>query len=270
MADKKIQNQKPINEKEDKKRPAVFSPSMIGAIADEVSKTLMTRLPGMIIRPRTKQKAKSKKQKKIENGIFLDTSAIIDGRIFDVIYLGLLNGTIVILGSILLELKHLADSQDTVKRERGRKGLLSLEKLRKSKKLKVIILPDDEENPSKRSGQVKSIEVDERLIKAARNNKGKVITCDYNLEKKATIEGVTAVNINALSNVLKVIAVPGEALHVKLSHVGKEATQGVGYLDDGTMIVVEQGSDGVGKSVDVVVARVIQTATGRILFAKRI
>lgn len=258
MVTKKITEQK---KKSTEKRPAVFSPQMIGAIADEVSKTLITRLPGMIIN-RPKRKKKAKKLKKIENALFLDTSAIIDNRIFDVIYSGLLNGTIVITSSILLELKHLADSQDTVKRERGRKGLESLEKLRKTKKMKVIVLPDGEEE--------KKTEVDELLIKAAKNHKGKVITCDYNLEKKATIDNVTAVNVNALANSLKVIAVPGEALHVNVSHVGKEIAQGVGYLDDGTMIVVESGSDSVGKTLDVVVARVIQTATGRILFAKKI
>src|SRR5258706_10756029 len=140
-------------EKEEKKQSAVeaaeekkpaFNPNLIGQIADEVSRTLMNRLPGMLIRPRTR-KPKPKKQKKIENGIFLDTSAIIDGRIFDVIYLGLLTGIIVIPSSILLELKHLADSQDTVKRERGRKGLEALEKLRKTKKMKVLILSEEEE-----------------------------------------------------------------------------------------------------------------------------
>ncbi|HUQ85219.1 MAG TPA: PIN domain-containing protein [Candidatus Limnocylindrales bacterium] len=260
---------KPAEEKTEHKRPPVFSPQMIGAIAEEVSKTLVTRLPGMLMRPR--KKSKPKKAKKIESAIFLDTSAIIDGRIFDVIYLGLLNGTIVLTSSILLELKHLADSQDTVKRERGRKGLESMEKLRKSRKMKVVILQEEETDPSTRSGRGKQYtEVDEKLIKATKEHKGKVITCDYNLEKKATIEGVTAVNINALSNALKVIAVPGEALHVKLSHVGKEIAQGVGYLDDGTMIVVEEAREQVGKSLDVVVARVIQTATGRILFAKKI
>ncbi|HVF69641.1 MAG TPA: PIN domain-containing protein [Xanthomonadales bacterium] len=257
MAKKKT---KPTEDKAEHKRPAVFSPQMIGAIAEEVSKTLVTRLPGMLMRPR--KKSKPKKPKRIENAVFLDTSAIIDGRIFDVIYLGLLNGTIVLTSSILLELKHLADSQDTVKRERGRKGLESMEKLRKSRKMKVTILQEEESD--------KKTEVDELLIKATKNHKGRVITCDYNLEKKAAVEGVAAVNINALSNALKVIAVPGEALHVKVSHLGKEIAQGVGYLDDGTMIVVENGNDSVGKTLDVVVARVIQTATGRILFAKKI
>lgn len=245
------------------KRTPVFNPNIIGAIADEVSKTLMSRLPSMLTMPR-KRKLIIKKPKKIENGIFLDTSAIIDGRIFDLIYLGILTGIIVIPSSILLELKHIADSQDTVKRERGRKGLEALEKLRKTKKMKVLILSEEEEK--RFVGQ----QVDEKLIKIAKANKGKIITCDYNLEKKATIDNVVAININALANCLKVIAVPGDSLHVKLSHLGKDPTQGVGYLDDGTMIVVESGSHDIGRAIDVVVARVIQTASGRILFAKKI
>lgn len=251
-----------VDDKKDEKKSPAFSPNLIGAIADEVSKTLLTRLPGMLPRSRTR-KSPVKKQKKIENAIFLDTSAIIDGRIFDVIYLGLLNGVVVILPSILLELKHIADSQDTVRRERGRKGLEALEKLRKAKKMKVAIISEEEES------RYKGV-VDEKLIKAAKAHKGKVITCDYNLEKKGTIENVTAINMNGLANCLKVIAVPGESLHIKVSHQGKDPTQGVGYLDDGTMLVVESGSESIGKSIDVVVARVIQTASGRILFAKKI
>lgn len=243
------------------KKPSAFSPNLIGAIADEVSKTLMNRLPGMLTRPA--KKTTSKKPKKIEHAIFLDTSAIIDGRIFDVIALGLLNGVIVLLPGVLLELKHLADSQPTVKRERGRKGLEMLEKMKKSKKLKVVLLNEADE---KRFGK----EVDEQLIKIAKIHKGKVLTCDYNLAKKANIENVTAINMNELANCLKVIAVPGDSLHVKVSHQGKEATQGVGYLDDGTMIVVEEGRGSIGKDVDVVVSRVIQTVSGRILFAKTI
>jgi uncharacterized protein YacL len=248
---------------EEEKRISSFSPNIIGAIADEVSKTLMNRLPG--IRPRVRRKKKIKKTKKIENAVFLDTSAIIDGRIFDVIYLGLLNGTIVITSHILLELKHLADTQNTVKRVRGRKGLEALEKLRKAKQIKVIVLPEESDKQS-----IERIEVDEQLIKTAKSYKGKIITCDYNLEKKANIENVTAVNMNALANCLKAVAVPGESLHIKIAHLGKDKTQGVGYLDDGTMIVVEEGSDSLSREVDVVVSRIIQTATGRILFAKKI
>ena len=251
-------------DKTEAKRAPVFNPNLIGAIADEVSRTLMSRLPGMLVRPRKPKPKKTKKLKKIENGIFLDTSAIIDGRIFDIIYLGLLTGNIVILSSILLELKRLADTQDTVKRERGRKGLEALERLKKTRKMRVMTLSEDDEK------QFKSQQVDERLTKMAKMHKGKIITGDYNLEKKAAIDGVVAVNINALANCLKVIAVPGDSLHVKISHLGKDPTQGVGYLDDGTMIVVEHGSLLVGRSLDVVVSRVIQTSSGRILFAKKI
>jgi len=261
--DKKEEVKQKVEEKPEEKKAAGFSPNLISSLADEVSKSLMTRFPGVLIRQR--RKAKSKKPKKIEHAIFLDTSAIIDGRIFDVIYLGLLNGVIVITPSILMELKHLADSQVMVKRERGRKGLEGLEKLKKTKQLKIHIISEEEDNLYK-----KYKEVDERLIKIAKDHKGKVITCDYNLEKKATIENVTAINMNALALCLKIIAVPGDALHIKVSHQGKDQTQGVGYLDDGTMIVVEEGADAIGKLVDVVVARVIQTATGRILFAKKI
>jgi uncharacterized protein YacL len=258
----------PVAEKTDKaeadRRLPTFSPNIIGAIADEVSKTLISRLPG-VMRSRARKKT-VKKAKKIENAIFLDTSAIIDGRIFDVIYTGLLNGVIVITPHILLELKHLADTQNTVKRVRGRKGLEALEQLRKAKQIKVMVLSEEQTKEPVKEGA----EVDELLIKAAKYNKGKIITCDYNLEKKASIENVTAINMNALANSLKAVAVPGESLHVKIAHLGKDKTQGVGYLDDGTMIVVEEGSTELMKEIDVVVSRIIQTATGRILFAKRI
>lgn len=245
--------------------PAIFTPKTVGMLADEIAKTLVGRFPLPTMHTSRKKKS-SKKTKRIEYGVFLDTSAIIDGRIFDVINLGFVNGPICIAESILMELKHIADSQDTVKRERGRKGLEYLEKLKKNREVKVIIA---DESVDKKLDD-KSIEVDERLIRVTKYHKGKIITCDYNLEKKANIQGVKTINMNALANVLKVTAVPGEAVHIKLQHVGKDNTQGVGYLDDGTMIVVEQGSEEVGKMIDVVIARVIQTATGRILFGKKI
>lgn len=257
----------PVRSQErDTDNPFMLPPKLVGALADEVAKTLVTRLPNILPRPRARSQ-KKKKGSKIEYGIFLDTSAIIDGRIFDVIDLGLLNGVIVVPQSILLELKHLADSQDMVKRERGRKGLSHLDQLKRSRKMKIIILDEMEE---KGIVSQKAQEVDEKLIQLTKNHKGKIITCDYNLEKKATIDNVLAINVNALANALKVIAVPGESLHIKLLHPGKDLSQGVGYLEDGTMIVVEEGSDFVGRTIDVVVSRVIQTATGRILFAKKI
>lgn len=232
----------------------------VGAIADEVAKTVIQRLPNMLYMGRTRKPTKPK-PKKYQDGLFLDTSAIIDGRIFEVIRMGLLRDVFVVPSSILAELKHIADSQDMVKRERGRKGLLGLEKLKKIRGVKVIILEGDKNTTD---------EVDERLIKIAKAHKGKIITCDYNLAKKANIENVTAINVNTLANVLKITAVPGETLHIKVLHVGKDATQGVGYLDDGTMVVVELGGSDVGLMVNVVISRVLQTEVGKILFAKKI
>lgn len=244
-------------------RLPVFPQRLIGLLADEVVKTMYARLPSL--NPKTVRKKKLvKKNKKIEHALFLDTSAIIDGRIFDVIATGILDDTFVLLESILLELKHIADSQDTVRRERGRKGLDLLAKLKKMKGVKVLVLPEENIKAGK------NLEVDERLIKSAKQHKARLITCDNNLEKKASIEGVLAINVNALANTLKISAVPGEAVHIKVQHPGKDSTQGVGYLDDGTMIVVENGRDVIGEEMDVVVSRVIQTATGRILFSKKI
>jgi len=239
---------------------ATFSPKMVGLLADEVAKTVIRRLPSFRLRK------KRKKTKKIENAIFLDTSAIIDARVFDIINSGVFRGTFVVLESILLELKHVADSQDTVKRERGRKGLELLEKLKKTKGVRFMLLLEGENGSE--SKDIK--EVDEKLIYKTKINKGRIITCDYNLEKKSSISGVTAININTLATLLKVRAVPGEALHIKVLHKGKESTQGVGYLDDGTMIVVENAVEEIGKETDVLVSRVIQTTAGRILFAKKI
>lgn len=244
-----------------KHQAVVFPPRLIGIVADEIAKTVVKRLPKLL--PHSKRR---RKPKKIERAVFLDTSAIIDGRIFDVINLGLIKDTIVVPEHILLELKHIADSQDAVKRERGRKGLDKLETLKKKRFVRLTILTESEGN----SEQGNERDIDEKLIKAAKAWRARIVTCDYNLEKKASIQGVLAINVNALANCLKVIAVPGEALHVKVLHQGKDASQGVGYLDDGTMIVVEQGREDVGRTIDVVVARVIQTVAGRILFAKKI
>ena len=248
---------KKIKEKNDSKLP---QRRFVSVIAEEVAKTLAKRLPDLILHPTRRDQ--SSRKKKLENPIFLDTSAIIDGRIFDIVNLGVFTGTFVVLDSILLELKHIADSQDMVKRVRGRKGLDLLEKLKKRRKNKVIVLPDN--------GDFKGKEVDEKLIASAKSNKGRIITCDYNLEKKATISGVLTINVNTMANFLKITAVPGEALHIAILHRGKEISQGVGYLDDGTMLVVENASEDLGRTVDVVVSRVIQTTAGRILFAKKI
>ena len=236
--------------------------NFVGNLAEEIAKTLAARFPrGWQNRPKKKPTVKRKKE--AERAIFLDTSAIIDGRIFDVIDTGLLHGYVIVPEFILLELKHIADSQDMVKRERGQRGLVRLEKVKKSKFIKLLILPGDEKLQ-------KHKEVDEKLLAMTKFYKGRLVTCDFNLEKKASVSGVTAVNVHELANKLKVIAVPGESLHIKVQHIGKDPTQGVGYLDDGTMVVVEQGSTYLDHFLNVVVSRVIQTSSGRMLFAKKI
>lgn len=244
-------------------RMAVLPQRVVGLIADELAKTLVKRLPAMVHRPR---KAPSK-PKFSENLMFLDTSAIIDGRIFDVINLGLVSDTIVILESVLSELKHIADSKEPLKKERGRNGLDFLEKLKKGKKAKILVISLKDE---KKYSEKEIKEVDDRLITIAKQTKGKIITCDYNLEKKSTISGVATINMNALAQGLKIRAIPGQNLTIAIQHVGKNVTQGVGYLDDGTMVVVERASENVNQTLEVTVSRVIQTAAGRILFAKKV
>jgi len=261
-----VKNKKEIKKKPQKEAqvgqhlliPGVDIPAkLVSAIAEEVARNVVGKIPI----PR--RNSRTKKPKMVENGIFLDTSAIIDGRIFDVLGLGMVNGTVVIPESILLELKHIADSQDMVRRERGRKGLALLDRLKKTKAVKVVVL-------SEKISETQPREVDEKLIESAKQNKGRIITCDFNLEKKASISGVRAINVHTLANFLKVRAVPGESLHIKVLHKGKDHTQGVGYLDDGTMLVVEDASQFIGHEIDVIVSRVIQTTAGRILFSKKI
>lgn len=257
MKNKKPKDNK-INKKSDRALP--FSKKFVGLLADEVAKTIVHYLPKF---PKSK---KNKPGRKIENAVLLDTSAIIDQRVFDVIKIGALSGTYIVLESILVELKHIADSSDMIKRERGRRGMEALDKLKKSKGIKFLIFSDAKE---KSLGINNIREVDEKLVKAGNLLKARIITCDYNLEKRANILGVVAVNINTLANFLKVIAVPGDSLCVSIRHKGKDETQGVGYLDDGTMIVVENASSHIGNKLDITISRVIQTAAGRILFAKK-
>ena len=254
------------NNKANKHRRSAIPARLIGPLAEEIAKTVIQRLPAVLPYPGRGKKTAKKKKDPTQNALFLDTSAIIDGRIFDVIRSGLIIGNIVVPEFILSELKHIADSQDMVKRERGRRGLERLEKLKKVKNIKVIISSEDK----KKYPDDKKIEIDEKLIRAAKSNKGRLITGDYNLEKKAKIDGVTTINIHELANFLKITAVPGETLHIKVLHSGKDPTQGVGYLDDGTMIVIEKGSMDILRTLNVVVSRVIQTSSGRILFAKKI
>lgn len=189
----------------------------------------------------------------------LDTSVIIDGRIVDICRSGFIEGELVIPSFVLEELRHIADSQDALKRNRGRRGLDVLNMLQKELEFPVRI-----ENIEVNSDS----EVDSALLKLAQKLDGKVLTIDFNLNKVANFQGVSVLNINELANAVKPIALPGEEMIVQVIKDGKENGQGVGYLDDGTMIVIEGGRRHIGESLNVTVTSILQTAAGRMIFAK--
>jgi len=189
----------------------------------------------------------------------LDTSVIIDGRIFDICETGFIEGPLVIPNFVLDELRHISDSSDSLKRNRGRRGLDILNKIQKELSIETQIVDDD---------FPKIAEVDAKLLKLAQKMEGKVITNDYNLNKVAEFQGVPVLNINELSNAIKPVVLPGEEMKIDIVKDGKESSQGVAYLEDGTMIVVESGRKYIGQTTDVIVTSVLQTAAGRMIFAK--
>lgn len=189
----------------------------------------------------------------------LDTSVIIDGRIADICSTGFLEGTLVIPQFVLGELQHIADSSDALKRNRGRRGLDVLNRIQKELLVTVEIYEGDFEEIS---------EVDSKLVKLAKVNNGIVVTNDFNLNKVCDLQNVPVLNINDLANAVKPVALPGEELVVQVIKDGKEQKQGIAYLDDGTMIVVEEGRDYIGKTIEVVITSVLQTSAGRMIFAK--
>ena len=189
----------------------------------------------------------------------LDTSVIIDGRISDIAETGFLDGIIVIPQFVLRELQLVADSADSLKRNRGRRGLDILQRLQKVASLQIQIVEDD--FPAVR-------EVDLKLIELAKLYEAKIITNDFNLNKVAQLQGVEVLNINELANSLKPIVLPGEAMRVFILKEGKEYNQGVAYLDDGTMVVVDNARKMIGKTVDISVTSVLQTTAGKMIFGK--
>lgn len=205
----------------------------------------------------TKEKG-SKKEIKSSPKI-LDTSVIIDGRIADICKTGFIEGPLVIPEFVLEELRHIADSSITIKRNRGRRGLDILNKIQKELDIEVRIDVNIFED---------SLEVDTKLLKLAQLLEGKVVTNDYNLNKVAEFQGVPVLNINELANAVKPVVLPGEEMLVQVIKDGKESGQGLAYLDDGTMIVVESGKKYIGQNIDVLVTSVLQTAAGRMIFAK--
>jgi uncharacterized protein YacL len=191
----------------------------------------------------------------------LDTSVIIDGRIADVCETGFIDGTLVIPQFVLKELQLVADSSDALKRNRGRRGLDILQKIQKMAGIEVTI--SDVDFPDVR-------EVDLKLIELARTLQGKIVTNDFNLNKVAQLRGVEVLNVNELANSLKPVVLPGEQMTVFILKEGKEYNQGVAYLDDGTMVVVDNARKMISKTIDIVVTSVLQTTAGKMIFGRYI
>lgn len=198
-------------------------------------------------------------EKSVPMAKILDTSVIIDGRVADICDAGFVDGKIVIPSFVLEELRHIADSSDTLKRNRGRRGLDILNRIQKELNIPVHVLEDNTDE---------GMEVDSRLVKLAQRMGGKVVTNDYNLNKVCELQGVPVLNINELANAVKPVVLPGEEMDVQIIKDGKESGQGIAYLDDGTMIVVDGGRSHIGAEISVLVTSVLQTAAGRMIFAK--
>ena len=194
-----------------------------------------------------------------KNFKILDTSVIIDGRIVDVCETGFIDGTLVIAQFVLRELQLVADSSDPLKRNRGRRGLDILQRMQKMTNISVQIVEED-------YPQVR--EVDMKLIELARTYEGKIVTNDFNLNKVAQLQGIPVLNINELANALKPVVLPGEIMRVFILKEGKEYNQGVAYLDDGTMVVVDNAKKMISKTIDISVTSVLQTTAGKMIFGK--
>jgi uncharacterized protein YacL len=194
-----------------------------------------------------------------ERSVLLDTSVIIDGRIADISRTGFLSGTLLVPRFVLNELQHIADSSDALRRNRGRRGLDILNRMQKdtARPLRITDMDVDEIR-----------EVDDKLIALAKRLRCPVLTNDYNLNRVAEIQGVLVLNVNELANAVRLVFLPGESMRIEIIQEGKEVGQGVGYLDDGTMIVVEDGRRYIGATLNVTVTKVLQTAAGRMIFAR--
>jgi uncharacterized protein YacL len=191
--------------------------------------------------------------------VLLDTSVIVDGRIADIARTGFMPGPMLVPSFVLTELQHIADSSDGLRRQRGRRGLDILNRLQKEPAISFRVTDLDVEGVR---------DVDDKLVILARQLRCPILTNDYNLNRVAELQGVTVLNINELANAVKAVYLPGESLEVQVIQEGKEAGQGVGYLDDGTMVVVEEGKGHLDRTIGVVVTKVLQTAAGRMIFAR--
>ncbi|WP_243292359.1 PIN/TRAM domain-containing protein [Bacillus sp. FJAT-47783] len=240
----------------------IFLTILLGYLGFQIGNKKRDELINFFSIPSRMSKRKNPIEEEVEDKKslkILDTSVIIDGRIADICQTGFLDGTIIIPQFVLEELQHIADSSDVLKRNRGRRGLDILNRIQKELAINVEIYEGDFEDIQ---------EVDSKLVKLAKLISGIVVTNDFNLNKVCELQGVQVLNINDLANAVKPIVLPGEELNVQVIKDGKEHNQGVAYLDDGTMIVVEDGRDYIGKHIDVLVTSVLQTSAGRMIFAK--
>lgn len=224
--------------------------------------SMKTELVSMLARGGPVAVPVSEEQNPTEGCKILDTNVIIDGRIADVCRTGFVEGPLYVPGFVLEELQHIADSGDSLKRARGRRGLDILNNMQKE--LPLIVRSWDK--ALEKSAQ--NDEVDTRLVKLAKALKGVIVTNDFNLNKVAALQGVQVLNVNELANALKPVVLPGEIMTVGIVKEGKESNQGVAYLDDGTMIVVEDGRRYIGDTLDVIVTSVLQTVAGKMIFAR--
>jgi uncharacterized protein YacL len=224
---------------------------------NDIFSLLRTHLPGR--NNETPEEKDTEEETTPARTILLDTSVIIDGRIADVARTGFLVGTLLIPRFVLNELQYIADSADSLRRQRGRRGMEVLSQLQKDTTVPVRISDIDVEGVR---------EVDDKLVVLARQLRCPILTNDYNLNRVAELQGVAVLNVNELANAVKSVVLPGESLTVNIIQEGREAGQGVGYLDDGTMVVVEDGRAQLNTQTDVMVTKVLQTAAGRMIFAR--
>lgn len=190
----------------------------------------------------------------------VDTSAIIDGRIYDVCISNFLEGSLIVPTFVIEELQHIADSSDNMRRNKGRRGLELLSKMQKHPDIKIDIMEGN---------NLDEKEVDQKLIRLCKRINASIITNDYNLNKVAELQGITVLNINELTNAVKVMVYPGESMHITIIKEGKEPGQGIGYLEDGTMVVVEEANHEINNELEVTVTSVFQTAAGRMIFTRK-
>jgi len=212
-----------------------------------------------VVRQLPLRPAESTENTQPQRTILLDTSVIIDGRIADIAHTGFLSGSLLIPRFVLNELQYIADSADSLRRQRGRRGMEVLSQLQKETTIPVRISDIDVEGIR---------EVDDKLVVLARQLRCPILTNDYNLNRVAELQGVVVLNVNELANAVKTVFLPGEELQVLVIQEGKESGQGVGYLDDGTMVVIEDGRSHLDRSVSVTVTKVLQTAAGRMVFGR--